>query len=122
MARHVNKLSHAERIVFAEILHGTEEHTQRCMGGTYDESDYVPKLPTNGSLVRRLYVYPETYAFKFNLPHPQIYNDVSDHSYLLISDCLADYLGHGLPTIEGVAAEDTFDFPVSSPFGTKLYS
>ena len=98
IARLVNTLSRDQKSLFGNII-GNVIHSvvRRNMTAQYspDAEFLFPALPRNGEEVRSLYVEGK-FALLNNVPRP-LPRMLSNHVVVDVFDCLADFLGHGIP-------------------------
>ena len=94
----VSTLTVGQQRKFAEILGEIDEvknsPTRHCVSDVPTGSLWNTKFPTSVNDIRSLYLKGK-YAMLPNLPRPSI-QEVSNHAYVSLRDCVADLLAHGL--------------------------
>ena len=97
IARFVSSNSRPANVEFAKILDLVDKKVRKEMQQKVtSSSDFRVAVPTSMEEIRRSYLYGKG-SFAGQLPHPPVYEDVPDHAYCSIRECLADALAHGTP-------------------------
>ena len=103
IAQLTTRLSRADNAMFAEILGDVvaktkrEENLVQLKGACSKRccTNWRVDVPSNYDTLRTKFLYGASSIVR-NLPHPLPRSDIKDHAYLLIKECFADALAHGL--------------------------
>ena len=98
IARLVNTMSRNQKDIFGCILGQVMESATRrsqAVSCSPDLRYQFPEIPRSGEDIRRLYIDGK-FALLNNVPRP-VATMLTTHAHVTVFDCLADFLGHGIP-------------------------
>lgn len=98
LAQFVATLTRTQRESLADILKQTTESTNRQAEENqrvyFDLEEKAIPVPTSKQVLRNT-IWEGKYSLFENLPHPEVHEH-NEHAFLLPSECIADFMAHGL--------------------------
>ena len=99
LSRFVATLTRPQRENLGQVLNKTTDATLRhseLLRSRHRQDTFVVPVPMSKQRIRSI-ICDGRNAVMPNLPHPDVH-ELGDHAYLLPSECVADFMAHGLAT------------------------